>query len=509
MFFSDKGCDMIKKVSLIMYGGGNNTTFMLGISSDTENSDNNTYVSKLTEIPGINVRDIQCISPGWTHTVVVMKNGDVLAAGWANRVLGSENSATYKIFIKVDVCEEEVTWAAAGNDFTLYQTKSGRVVLCHKDFSEKIEIQLPSRAVSVFGGRFYGSIIDEDGGVYFIDIKDPRKAPYPIYFDAPAVEIVCSDDFKVVLLSDGRVFGNGRLNDDKETFIQVPSLSSHKVTRISGCDYSCLALSEDGSVFSYGCNNCGQLGIDSTINNYKNFTRIEIPGDKKIKDIACSSHSLILSREGKLFGCGWNKYKQLFHDSVSDNVPKVVKIDVAPRFNNIFAGNVHSIVISVFNLPINPAKAMFMSSTLSIRSEIRQLDAQFSELKSLINQKNEETRRQSSRENEELSRTLVLKCEMIHNLEGMMSSANDKINELAIQINQIDRKNSESLNQLHRENEELKLMIKQKDEKINQLANEMQASNNKIQNMMENYQHKMNSLLYSISEIGLNIVGPE
>lgn len=491
-----------------MYGGGNNTTYRLGIPSDIEEKDN-TYVSKLTEIPGINVRDIQCITPGWVHTVVVMKNGDVLAAGWANLVFGSGNSATYKIFTKIDVCEEEITWTAAGNDFTLYQTKSGRVILYHKDFSEKIEIQLQSRAVSVFGGKFYGSVIDEDGGVYFIDIKDSRKAPYPIYFDAPAVEIVCSNSFKVVLLSDGRVFGNGKLNDDKETFVQVPSLSSHKITKISGYSYACLALSEDGSVFSYGGNNYGQLGVDSTINNYENFTKIEIPGDKKIKDIACSAHSLILSREGELFGCGWNVYKQLFHDSVSDNVPKVVKIDVAPRLNNVFAGSVHSIVISGFNLPINPAKAMFMNSMLSIRSEIRRLEAQFSEFKSLINQNNEETRRQSSRENEELNRTLVQKCEMIHNLEGMVSSTNDKIDELTIHINQIDRKNSESLNQLRRENEELKLMIKQKDEKINQLANEMQASNNKIQNMMENYQHKMNSLLYSISEIGLNIVGPE
>ena len=41
----------------------------------------------------------------------------------------------------------------------------------------------------------------------------------------------------------------------------VPSLSGHKVTEVAGGGYHTLAVTEDGTLYSWGLNNHGQLGL--------------------------------------------------------------------------------------------------------------------------------------------------------------------------------------------------------------------------------------------------------
>lgn len=434
----------------MLHGGGLNNLKMLGIPSDSRK--NGEYVSKLTEIPVKDCNNIRCVAPGWRQTVIVTNDGDVLAAGSLDVLLGKGNSGINETFAKITVCEEDVTWAATGKDYTLYTTKSGRAILYHKDMSEKIEVPLQNRAFAVFGGTNYGGIIDEDGCAYFISKNDPKKTPTRHVFPSPAVELACCDDFYVVLLSDFRVFGNLKLNNNKESFAQVASLNEIKITKISGCYYTCLALGDDGNVYSYGCNTYGQLGDGTTSNNYQGFKKVEVPNNSKIRDIASSGHSLLLSNEGALYGCGWNKYNQLFHKSAEEKVLNFVQIDVSRKLSHIYVGSVHSLPISGIYLQNNPAKMMYMHPIQRI------MFSKFDELKKNIEQ-----------------------------LENHLDSANIRINEMKVQIQQ--------------GNDELLEKIDQKDRRIEQLENHVSEMNQRI----EGYQQHIFSLINCISDLGLSI----
>lgn len=393
----------------MIYGGGANVAHQLGILS---NADNGEYVSKLTAITGINAQKIRCIALGWQQTVIVMNNGDLYATGREDVITGSDSSRVFESFTKISISKEDITWAAAGEEYTLYLTRSGKVILCDKRTDGgKNEVQLKKNAISVFGGAFYGGVIDEEGHAYFLDSNDPYKSPTRYESPSPAVELACCRSFKAVLLTNFQVYGNGELNNNQNYFAPVASLAGQKIIKISGYLNSCFALRNDGLVFSYGENNQGQLGNNSTTRNFSHFQVVRIPNDEKIIDIACGSHSLLLSESGKLFGCGWNGWNQLFHKSSIGKVLEVVPIEIEPIVNNIFVGNAHSVVISEVNLPENPAKQkMLISDNKSLlaqivqqKQRISQLEAQVAQLKGQLEDKIEEARQQSHNENKELA----------------------------------------------------------------------------------------------------------
>lgn len=88
---------------------------------------------------------------------------------------------------------------------------------------------------------------------------------------------------------------------------------------------------------------------------------MKIPGDPKIKDVACSYHSLFLTNKGKLFGCGANDCNQLFHDTNKENVLNINPIEINIKPCNVFVGTNHSHIILGVKLPDNPAKTIFMN----------------------------------------------------------------------------------------------------------------------------------------------------
>lgn len=63
------------------------------------------------------------------------------------------------------------------------------------------------RAISVFGGYYNGSIIDEEGNVYLLDGEDPHKVPGMFAFGIPAKQVVSCYSFSLVLLNDNSVYG--------------------------------------------------------------------------------------------------------------------------------------------------------------------------------------------------------------------------------------------------------------------------------------------------------------
>jgi alpha-tubulin suppressor-like RCC1 family protein len=139
----------------------------------------------------------------------------------------------------------------------------------------------------------------------------------PTGLDGVITAISCSYAHTLALHEDGtvRAFGYnnyGQLGDgtnsNRNIPIQVTGLSG--ITAISAGGYSTvnfsLALKNDGTVWAWGYNGQGQLGLGNTTTRY---VPEEIPsssfGGVKVKAIAAgANHSLFLLENGKVFYCG-------------------------------------------------------------------------------------------------------------------------------------------------------------------------------------------------------------
>jgi alpha-tubulin suppressor-like RCC1 family protein len=116
--------------------------------------------------------------------------------------------------------------------------------------------------------------------------------------------------------------GNGTTTDFRDTPVKVDRLDD-SVVDVSAGDGHSLALNDDGTVWAWGENDFGQLGIGASGNRR---TPVEVPGLRDIVDVeAGSDHSLALNDDGTVWAWGNNTDGQL-GDGTTTNRRKPVKV---------------------------------------------------------------------------------------------------------------------------------------------------------------------------------------
>ncbi|CAN7938426.1 unnamed protein product [Ixodes hexagonus] len=132
-------------------------------------------------------------------------------------------------------------------------------------------------------------------------------------------EVVCGRQHTLVLLANGCVYSCGsndfgQLGQDKSMrkLEQVTALSAHEIRTVAcGQDHS-LALSEAGQVFSWGSNQYGQLGCGSDEDSRLRPKVVKTLAAMHVVQIACGAiHCLALVNNGDLYSWGDNSYGQL------------------------------------------------------------------------------------------------------------------------------------------------------------------------------------------------------
>lgn len=148
------------------------------------------------------------------------------------------------------------------------------------------------------------------------------------------------------------------MNTMKPTLVQIPTQAN--VIKVAWGNSHTLALIDDGTVFSWGINNKGCLGLpqkdeDNNLIDYTKPQRIikDTYGVlfNSMKDIACGgTHSLALSIENRTYSWGNGEGGRLGHGSErSEAIPKEIESlrNVQPK--SIFGGDVHSACLSMKN----------------------------------------------------------------------------------------------------------------------------------------------------------------
>ncbi|XP_018392810.1 PREDICTED: RCC1 and BTB domain-containing protein 1-like [Cyphomyrmex costatus] len=121
-----------------------------------------------------------------------------------------------------------------------------------------------------------------------------------------------------------------------------------------------LALMKDGKIYSWGCNNYGQVGngsydqvVTPTLINIPNLNNLD---GKRVVDIACGSyHSIALTESGEVYAWGINDYRIIKKDSLVDinmnqtttNTPKLVNITFnGEKIVNISCGMTFTLAVT-------------------------------------------------------------------------------------------------------------------------------------------------------------------
>nr|CAI5850903.1 unnamed protein product [Callosobruchus analis] len=137
------------------------------------------------------------------------------------------------------------------------------------------------------------------------------------------IDLKCGRDHCLILDNNGTVYtfgrgsrgqlGHGTLNDESEPVL-VDALAGLKIIQISAGGWHSCAVSKDGDLYTWGWNGSGQLGAcDKTETQYQVLaTPTPVNFNENVLKVACGSrHTIALLENKEVYGCGWNKYRQI------------------------------------------------------------------------------------------------------------------------------------------------------------------------------------------------------
>ncbi len=172
-----------------------------------------------------------------------------------------------------------------------------------------------------------------------------KEVPLPTLspINSTFININCGYNFTIGMTTNDQVFvwgdnqcgqlGQGHKNEILSP-IELPPPSQHKWKKFRcGC-YHSFGLTEDNTVYSWGRNNYGQLGLGD---NEDRSTPVIM--NRKFIDIICGDyHSFGITEENNILTWGYNRYGQLGIDSTTNQLlPHPFKLPVNTNYQ-IYCG---------------------------------------------------------------------------------------------------------------------------------------------------------------------------
>ncbi|XP_018092436.1 probable E3 ubiquitin-protein ligase HERC6 isoform X2 [Xenopus laevis] len=136
------------------------------------------------------------------------------------------------------------------------------------------------------------------------------------------VDVSCGTNHSVAMCDEGNIYswgdgsegqlGTGKFSSKNFTPKRITGLLNRKIIQISCGNFHSVALAEDGRVFSWGQNKCGQLGLGSQIINQATPQLVKsLKGIPLVQVTAGGSQTFALSMSGTVFAWGRNNAGQL------------------------------------------------------------------------------------------------------------------------------------------------------------------------------------------------------
>ena len=162
------------------------------------------------------------------------------------------------------------------------------------------------------------------------------------------VQLAAGNSQSMALASDGTVYtwgwnqygqlGNGTTTNSRIPVAVVTTgtpLAGKTISQIAAGNAHALAMTDDGAIYSWGWNQYGQLGNNSTINSslpvIVKTTGTPLAG-KMITQIASggSPNSLVLANDGTMYTWGWGQHGQLGNGTIGTDAKTPLAVSTAP-----------------------------------------------------------------------------------------------------------------------------------------------------------------------------------
>jgi alpha-tubulin suppressor-like RCC1 family protein len=240
-----------------------------------------------------------------SHSFIISSDNKLYGYGNNNfGQLGNGTQTNVGSYVSINLPSDEIPiQISCGNSHTLVLTISGRVYAC--------------------GKNDYGELGNSNGNSsYFINMELPNNKL--------AIQVSAASYFSYVLLDDGTVYSCGQNqfgqlgcgdSVDKNSLTQMinPTNPPQRIVQVIAGARHVVVMMEDGSLYSCGYNQFGQLGngtISPTGTVNSTITKITIPGNRIPKQVNCCSHDIIvLMTDSTIWGCGHNVWGQLGNNS--------------------------------------------------------------------------------------------------------------------------------------------------------------------------------------------------
>ncbi|XP_008060494.1 probable E3 ubiquitin-protein ligase HERC4 isoform X3 [Carlito syrichta] len=193
------------------------------------------------------------------------------------------------------------------------------------------------------------------GGIDEEIVLEPRKSDF--FVNKKVRDVGCGLRHTVFVLDDGTVYtcgcnDLGQLGHEKSRKKpeQVVALDAQNIVAVSCGEAHTLALNDKGQVYAWGLDSDGQLGLLGSEECIRVPRNIKSLSDIQIVQVACGYyHSLALSKASEVFCWGQNKYGQLGLgiDCKKQTSPQLIKSLLGIPFMQVAAGGAHSFVLTL------------------------------------------------------------------------------------------------------------------------------------------------------------------
>ena len=305
-----------------LWGTGNNYSGQLGLG---DGHDRYAFTQITTNTD--NIKDVYC---GGSYTIILKNDGTLWGCGAnGSGQLGLGDTTNRTTFTQVTTNADNIKSVCCGSSHTLILKNDGTVWGCgHNGYGE---LGLGNNTNKNTFTQITTNIND---------IK----------------EIYCGGSHTFMLKNDSTLWGcgynyNGQLglgdSDDRYTFTEIAT-NANNIKSICCGSHHTLILKNDGSLWGTGRNNCSQLGLGDTTDRTI-FTQVTT-NINNIKEIYCGAHhTLILKNDGSLWSCGRNDFGNL---GLKDTNYRTTFTQIATNTDDIksFPNQCNATAIKVYDL---------------------------------------------------------------------------------------------------------------------------------------------------------------
>ena len=280
-----------------------------------------TNINRLTPIEVVGLTDVIAIAAGYNHSLALKSDGTVWSWGWNSYGQlgdGTQTSQSLPVQVKASSTPgdylQNISAISLGDTHSLALRSDGTVWAWGGNGKGQIGIG----GIGFFQ-PYPQQVKDKTGGSFLTNVSSISGGGY----------------YSLASLYDGTAWSwgsndQGQLGDyskiDKSLPVQVvdPSLAGiTNVAKISAGYAHSFALLNDGSLLAWGWNDYGQLGTGNS-----NSATIALPvtgaGASNVNMVkAGNNHSIILKNDGTVWTWGWNAYGQLGNGNTVDSITPV------------------------------------------------------------------------------------------------------------------------------------------------------------------------------------------